>query len=335
LFDDVQKLTKTPPPKEKEPPPPFDIRDIPIAMKALNFPLGAKFSQRWLDGRAYVSSGPDAIYAADMIDKTSVTMDWLLKYKDIKANYDSFVKNNSLFTDISKALMKKKLLAFIQQNVSFYGTLDTLAHCKGDIQQLHKQFQFQLQKVSTWDGMKQFGMTDVTAALGGVNFYATIASATIKNAVRFKHEDLLDGTYCYYPTISVTHIYIYAKDHYSFNDTTGKSSSQYLGHWNKKGVIVDNFATAVSAVSEKESILGAKFLALDREIGNSEWSNYVVDTGQRNLIEKEVYYPVRNRDYRNYRDKHDHGGDFVIYSDMKLFKLPNTVDFDLGEICRR
>ncbi len=107
LFNDIQKPAKTPP-KEKEPPPPFDIRDIPIAMKALNFPMGAKFSQKWLDGRAYVSSGPDAIYAADMIDKTSVTMDWLLKYKDIKANYDLFVKNDVLLTDKSKSEMKKR-----------------------------------------------------------------------------------------------------------------------------------------------------------------------------------------------------------------------------------
>ena len=35
--------------------------------------------------------------------------------------------------------------------------------------------------------------------------------------------------------MTVTHVYAYAKDNYSFNDDDGPS--QYLGHWNKQGVI--------------------------------------------------------------------------------------------------
>jgi len=38
--------------------------------------------------------------------------------------------------------------------------------------------------------------------------------------------------------VKITHVYIYAKDSYSFNDNADGGTSQYLGHWNQHGVII-------------------------------------------------------------------------------------------------
>ncbi|MDR1229065.1 MAG: DUF6402 family protein, partial [Azoarcus sp.] len=37
--------------------------------------------------------------------------------------------------------------------------------------------------------------------------------------------------------------------------------------------------------------------------------------------EEDVFWPVFNSDYNEWRKKHNHGGDFVIFSKPKLVKL--------------
>lgn len=323
MFDDFQKITQTAPPKEQKPPPPFDIRDIPGAMRKMGWPIGAKLSQRWLDGRAYVGVR-NGIFPADMVDTTSITLNWLLGYKDVKAQYDALLQKN-MQSPKAKEEIKKKIANFLKEHPTFYDVLDTRSYCHDDIQQIHKQFQFQRQKVSTWDGMHQFGMTDVTAALGVFNFYTAIASAIIKNPSYYKHLGSSKKQLCNQATVTVTHIYVYAKDEYSFTDD--QKSSQYLGHWNKAGVITVGTAAVASALIEGE------WTPDFGEVGNSD-VRYVLDTGQLKLVEKEVFYPVRNRDYREYRTKHDRGGDFVIYSDLRLIKLTKPYTFILEELCR-
>jgi len=51
------------------------------------------------------------------------------------------------------------------------------------------------------------------------------------------------------------------------------------------------------------------------------------------LRKSEVYYPVRNRDFRQWRELKNRGGDFVIYSDFKRIKLAKPIVVDLGEVC--
>ncbi|MGN5354419.1 DUF6402 family protein [Ralstonia sp. L16] len=49
------------------------------------------------------------------------------------------------------------------------------------------------------------------------------------------------------------------------------------------------------------------------------------------ISEKNVYYPIRNKDYRNWQLKHGQGGDFIIYSDRRSIPLagPMVIEFNI------
>ncbi|WP_269112397.1 DUF6402 family protein [Burkholderia diffusa] len=98
------------------------------------------------------------------------------------------------------------------------------------------------------------------------------------------------------------------RDGYSFEgpmDTT----SQYLGHRSRNGVIiVPEVATA--------------------NLADVRWLDYPVVIGElaENLFRSgKVYYPVRNRSFREWQLKHRRGGDFVVYSDWKPMRLDNPI----------
>ncbi|WP_367116514.1 DUF6402 family protein [uncultured Pseudacidovorax sp.] len=57
-----------------------------------------------------------------------------------------------------------------------------------------------------------------------------------------------------------------------------------------------------------------------------------LDTGS-SLLAKQVYYPVRNRDFETWRHLKNRGGDFTIFSDMRKIKLVKPITIDLDEIC--
>lgn len=52
------------------------------------------------------------------------------------------------------------------------------------------------------------------------------------------------------------------------------------------------------------------------------------------LLEKNVYYPVYNKTYNEWREKHNMGSDFMIYSKPLLLKLRNPISIKLDAICR-
>lgn len=57
-------------------------------------------------------------------------------------------------------------------------------------------------------------------------------------------------------------------------------------------------------------------------------------TGIRKLLKRDVYYPVYNKSYNEWREKHDRGGDFMIYSKPQLLALKKPIQFKLDTICR-
>jgi hypothetical protein len=188
------------------------------------------------------------------------------------------------------------------------------------------------------------GMTDVTAALANFAFYAAVAKANVKTAIYNRYNTPSGTQSCRKSTVEVTHVWVYAKDSYSFHDEG--ASSQYLGHWNKSGVIVVPMAVAASVGMKKiadaqrevyafefqERIV--KWLASQRvELWNDEVSLYAMDVG-RSLAEKDVYYPIYNRHHRQWRDLHQRGGDFLIMTEPKLIKLEQPIKIDMPEVCK-
>ena len=135
-------------------------------------------------------------------------------------------------------------------------------------------------------------MNDLAASPANFNFYAAIAKARFSTTQNMYY-GANPWTVRRHTVAEVTHIFLYAKDIYSFNDKT--DISQYLGHWNRHGVIVayDVYAAErlkLKAADDSRSYLPPIPPHLDKP----------VDVG-RSLKDKEVFYPVRNGDFRGWR----------------------------------
>jgi len=232
--------------------------------------------------------------------------------------------------------MRNNLAKFLQADPRFNGVLDTLAYCRGDLQKLHSEFQYQYVPVGMQHTMSSapvsaakwlpIGMTDLSAALGRFNFYATIARAELSHEKTFPTDASEVKRPCFRSHAWVTHVHIYMRDSYSFQDS--HRSSQYLGHWNKRGMILlpaAAIAHFLGGLSEEGSWLDMKL-----EVDEMKLLPVVI----RNQLDPEaVYYPVRNRDFRVWQAEHNRGGDFLIYSDLATLRLPQPIHLDLGKAC--
>ena len=73
--------------------------------------------------------------------------------------------------------------------------------------------------------------------------------------------------------------------------------------------------------------------ALRIELWNEKLAHLPVDIGKK-MAEGDVYYPVRNRDYRQWRMTKGRGGDFLIMTEPKLVRLEQPIDLNMPEVCR-
>lgn len=314
---------------------PFDMLDIPQGMAAMGFSKGRILAERWFNGRAFV--GPTnaeelngAIYPEDMIDNKTIKTSWLLGFKDMKEKYDELEKI-LIYSPAARKIAKKCLAGFIFDNPRFNGTLLTKQYCNGDIQELHHQFQFQRNMITDLDTLKNLAPTDLTASLGSFSFLAAIASADIATKVYNRYISPSNTLHCTQSTATITHIWIYAKDSYSFQDDD--NTSQYLGHWNKSGLIVLPAAAATAKIGnllKNYTKLGRK---LSFEAGDADIVSIRPTLEIRRLMETEIYTSIRNKNYIDWRKKHNRGGDFVIYSDLKKIELDEPISISLDEIC--
>jgi hypothetical protein len=171
-----------------------------------------------------------------------------------------------------------------------------------------------------------------------------VARTHIKTEAYYRYNTLSGTQRCVKSSVQVTHAWVYAKDSYSFHDSG--PSSQYLGHWNKNGVIVLPAAVAASVGMKKiadasKGIYSFEFqknliqwLNNKRiELWDSEVSLFPVDIGG-SLLEKDIYFPVRNRDYHLWRKAKDRGGDFLIMTQPTLIKLDQPIMLDMPEVSK-
>jgi hypothetical protein len=329
-----------PPEIECRTPPPFDMLDLPDAMNSMRFFYAAQLARRWFNSRKHTIPNDDRLYAypADMVETKIISLDFILKHPKARAKYNELI-DGEIYTEIAVDDLKKKMnkllgKKFIDDGITFSGELDTLAYCGGDIQKLHERFQFQSIDVSSFDSLTwDFGLTELTATLANFSFKASIANARVYTEKYYSYPKGAPMIYCCEPTIEVTHIYVYARDSYSFADRPGKKASQYLGHWNRNGVVL----VAEAVISD----LATKF-GNDIQWGDIPYDGDGFDRpvdllrgmfGQQ-MRKQDVYYPIRNTDYQKWREKFNRGGDFIIYTKPKKIKLRKPIKITLGEICK-
>lgn len=295
------KLLAPEPKKKFETVAPFDIQEIPGAMRRLLMPVSATLMERWFAGRLNYSPTVDdernginqdgVPYPPDMIDTTTVKLEWVLKYARAKEQFD-FLTSSAIYSNAASRVMRDRLLPYRNR----YPVVSISDLCGNDIQSIHRHFHVQYARVEGTFEQKALQYLkrviesngipdDLTGALGSFNLYAAIERAEIS----------LDGT-----TAAITHISVYVKDNYTFGSEPGEQS-QYLGHWNARSVNLVPATLAMSAAGQP-------------------WIDYPVGIGD--LRKKDnILYPVRNRDFRTWQVRHRRGGDFFIYSDRRIIRL--------------
>ncbi|MGV2290036.1 DUF6402 family protein [Trinickia sp. YCB016] len=315
---DAPEPPKPPPPplkpvKKVETVPPFDIQEIPGAMRKEMMPISAKLMERWFAGRLNYSPTEDEEslevnqdgkpYPPDMYDTTTVTLEWVLRYARAKEQYEYLI-NEAIRLPEARKLLKRKLIPYKGKLT----LLDAENICKGDQICLHRQFRFQIASVdgTLWEKFNVFlrmfenngAPDDLFGALGSFNFYATIGHA------RFE-QDVVSHKI----TAEVRGIWVYVKDNFTFTTNPGERS-QYLGHWNHKGVIVVPYV----AVSDKSRYI--PYVDAPVTIGDPH-------------IKGNVYYPIHNSDFRQWAIKHQRGGDFIVFTDRRYVPVVPPIKVDL------
>lgn len=318
-FSRFKKWLDTPDPprktkawEKKKEVPPFDIQQIPDAMRKEHMPVSAKLMERWFAGELnYSITSRDQsneinqngdLYPESMVDRTTVKMDWVLKHGRAKKQYDSLV-NSDIYSSRAYETLQDILGRYRRR-----GDVSPWMVSGYDIRKLHKEFQFQRAAVESSFEQKALQAVrrlpdagvpdDLTGALGAFNLYAAVAGVTfdVRNT-----------------KATVTHIVVYVRDGYSFEGDTS-SRSQYLGHWSKNGVVIVPSYVAAN-------------------LADQPWFDFPVVAGSTiaNLYEPgKIYYPVRNRSFREWQARYHRGGDFIIFSDYRPIMLakPITVYFE-------
>lgn len=291
--------------------PPFDIQEIPDAMRLEHMPISAKLMKRWFAGVLnYAPTDADLKaeknqqgdpYPPAMYDTTTIKMDWVLKYARAEAVYLDLLQNR-IYRPAALDQLRERIRLFRDTGASF----DPWALCKNNMSTLHRHFHFQFAGVGNTLSQKigefmdsQFrndGVPDdLTGALGAFNLY--VAPADVRIGVPGNE------------TV-VSSVYVYVKDSYDFADKPD-DVSQYLGHWSSNGVIVVPYNGLVGQ-------LNAPSLYLP----------YPVTRGDMR-VKGNVYYPVHNKDFRQWAMKHQRGGDFIIFSDRKRVRLRQPIRIKL------
>ncbi|WP_322081453.1 DUF6402 family protein [Burkholderia sp. BCC1972] len=304
-----------------ENPPPFDLQDVPIAMDNLGWKVSAKLARIWFAGSAHTyNNDPISVQPISLND---VTLDWALQFGSVKRKFEKLITRD-IYREAATDLAKKKILNRIRNqflekrgaNLNF-----NTSQLENNILQFHINWQFQYIPISDWDTLENLTPTDLTGALANFNIYVAIGNVEISGEKYFRY-DKTSNFYCIDTIAKVTHIYAYVKDNYSFNE------EQYLGHWNKHGVIIAPGSLLSRSSTPKSSS--------DIDIFVKS-INKPVDT-RRSLFGKfnksDVYFPIYNADYSRWREKHHRGRDLMVYSKPVYLKLEKPIEFKLGEICR-
>ena len=321
---------------------PFNLYDLPAAMRAEDFPIAAQFAERWLNSRRFDAHWYDfkkgtyveGRYDPDMIDTHTIRLKWLFRFGNVESKFNRLLQK--IDTPNARSVLRAILLRHVDARPAFSGSINTMTICQNDLQKLHADFQFQYESVSMLDAMVPapaskgtwlpIGMTDVSAALGNFNFYAVIARAFVERTPRSLPANSPGSGGCVQRTATVTHVYAYMRDTYSFHDKG--TTSQYLGHWNKRGMILLPAAAVAHFVAEG---LGSR-LPTGWQLEADDMAMLPV-TVKDQLASEYVYYPVRNRDFRAWQAQHQRGGDFLVYSDIRHLALREPIRIDLGIEC--
>jgi hypothetical protein len=342
--------------------PPFDLRDLPKAMRKAGYLVTAELLEKWFRGDAYrIPTDKDKrkhelLTGLIRVERELVTLKWVLKFGSMKDKLDSLlteglventiVDKKNPITDrnvldrgvyhkdaIAKA--RKAIEAKIKQdweedrtsNFSFSTKMDVLDFPKFDDKW---QFQFiQIDATDTITGITTIP-TDLTLSVGNCNLYAAVGVVIVTGNKYYEYDNKTSKKRrCFEPVAEMTHVYVYLKDDFEVNPKDKEVRSQYLGHWNQNGVIISELAFISDRWRKNTSEPFRNYPIWGKG------TPYPVYTGKDSKAQQdeEIYYPIYNETFEAWRQKHRHGQDFLTITEPELFKLKKPMVFKLDKLC--
>lgn len=317
--------------------PEFDLQDTPKAMDKMGWPISAKLAREWFASPKHAYN--DQLNSVQPIDDRTVSLEWALRFRGALERFNQLVRQ-AIYTPNAATSARNTLTPVIEKSfaagqMNAAGIVIDTTPFLTDLLQFHVAWRFQYQSVSSVDTLDGTALTDLTGALANFNFYAAVGKATVTGERYYKYEGK-NKIFCLEPVAQITHIYVYIKDSYSFNDDS-PSKSQYLGHWNKNGMVLSYVAAANDFFKSSNLNVGNSTIEKWHYLPEGEEVNKPIDKRTslfRKFMAKDVYWPVHNKTYREWRAAHNRGGDFMVYSRPKLVKLDNPIVLKLDTVCR-
>lgn len=345
----------------------FKLRDIEQVMRNQGWEMGAKAQSLWFSGKAYQlpkeakdASEEEVDIITGVIDNAVVSnfvdWNWLESFTIVKEKLEHLLMTKE--TLISKNIYDPNMLEYygahpIQHNIystPAYNSLvdnfksdkdidnnrfgyrsgkDILRNFKNSIYVFRKEIEnvyfyhryWQFQYIPVGDRVFEKPFTENSIE----DWFAAFGSFTL-NAAPYEIEILEIEKDVY--KVNILQVAIYARDTFDFN------GNQYLGFWNKKGVILpmnENFRQAMF-LGVNSFLSNFKRFRIDAEF-NSEVdyaiNNPLLVNGEN--INKDLYFPVNNSDYRRWREnskKRDPAGrgfgrDMILFSKMRIESVEN------------
>lgn len=303
---------------------PFDLQDIPGAMDRIGWPMSAKVMRKWLAGDLNYANTDDGAkfginqngkpFPPNMIDTTMFKLDWILGFGRAREKYEQLVDEAIYSKKANNAIAK-----IFRRHQPSPCYRDAWKLCDGDMQKYHAEFQFQFVLIDAENTDKFIMFLRGAVMPHGLlmdDLYGSLGAFSLNAAIGGFFVGMVNDRRA---RVEILDISLYMRDVFTFHDRKEshlggaiERGSQYLGHWNKKGFVIVPSATALGEVTTGDWIMAP-----------------IARNGM--ITEDGVYYPVRNRDYRDWQLEHNQGGDLILYSDRRLMRLPSpiVVEFDL------
>jgi Family of unknown function (DUF6402) len=298
--------------------PPFDIQDIPDAMDTQKLPIAAKFMRKWFAGDANYAVNREMAnagmrhdgkpYPQDRIDDTTITWKWAMSFPRVRDKALELI-NEKIHNDA--ALTKLMKIFAVYKNKSEYSGLDEY---NGNIHEFNQKFSFQrlpvdrdyLEKFQLYvEIQKTLSPDDILGALGAFQINAAVGKFFCVNHYK---DGRTQGR-----VVTIESVVLYIKDSYDFLDEN-EEASQYLGHWNRKGLYMAPMPGKMGGIFNAPSPI--------------KWMERALLMDGKSVYDKDsVMYPASNKDFREWRKKYNQGGDFLIYSKPIEFFLKNPIRF--------
>ncbi|WP_199031685.1 DUF6402 family protein [Ralstonia sp. ASV6] len=268
---------------------PLQLSEIPGAMDRMGWPIAARLMRRWFSNKNSVMIenvrngriSPLTLSPREYDDKI-VKLDWALRYPRCAEAYDRLLANwaSPKGVEALKIQLTKQGWHQGKQSPVRLGYAPYTGHPLVTARELHATCQMNLSIF----GKRDDTLDDMYGALGVAVCYAAVVGYTGQSA---SGRDIF----------VVDQLGCYIRDTYDFND--GGFTPEPLGVWSR-----DRCLTKAETVEYFALLSGAgrdSLFAQHSELA-ARYPGFV---------------PVFNGDFRRWREAHNSGGDFLVFSDVR------------------